>query len=104
MQFERETFAGDVNILKRSPFEGIAKTITVAPGTVVKAGSVIDTDGKVYESGATVGGILLHDVGSDRPQGTILVKAYINTAVAEAHASTTYTTDIKAALPMVVFE
>ena len=34
----------------------------------------------------TVVGILLHDVTEDRPQGTLLKKAYINTAVAEEHS------------------
>lgn len=107
MQFENTSYAGDVQILKRKPFEGVAITLTFGEGeTVINAGSVIGDDGKVYEAGgsATVAGILLHDVAVERPQATILKKAYINTSVAEAHAKTTYTKAIKDALPMIVFE
>ena len=53
---------------------------------------------------ATVVGILLHDVIADRPQGTLLKKAYINETVAEAHSGITYADGVKTALPMVVFE
>ena len=53
---------------------------------------------------ATVVGILLHDVVEERPQGTLLKKAYINTAVAEEHSGVTYDAAVKTALPMVVFE
>ena len=110
MQFETQTFAGDVQILKRIPFEGIPMTLdftsvtdTVNGVKVVKAGTPIGEDG-VVDNTATVVGILLHDVTIDRPQGTLLKKAYINTAVAEAHSGVTYDADVKAALPMVVFE
>ena len=110
MQFETQTFAGDVQILKRIPFEGIPMTLdftsvtdTVNGVKVVKAGTPIGADG-VVDNTETVVGILLHDVTIDRPQGTLLKKAYINTAVAEAHSGVTYDDDVKAALPMVVFE
>ena len=53
---------------------------------------------------ATVVGILLHDVTADRPQGTLLKKAYINTAVAQNHCGMTYDATVKTALPMIVFE
>lgn len=111
MQFEQEVYAGDVQILKRKPFEGIAKTLdfssvsdTLANGKkVVKAGTPIGETG-VADNTATVFGILLHDVTEDRPQGTLLKKAYINTAVAEKHSGITYEDAMKSALPMVVFE
>lgn len=105
MEFVSTNYAGDTLILKRKPFEGIAKTLTFGEGVdVIPAGSVIDTDGAVLGEDGVVEGILLHDVSKERPQGTVLKKAYINTAVAEAHASVEYDDDIKAALPMVVFE
>lgn len=105
MEFETTKVAGDVVILSRSPFEGIAKTLTFGEGVdVIPAGSVIDTDGAVLGEEGTVEGILLHDVAKERPQGTVLKKAYINTAVAEAHASVEYDAGVKAALPMIVFE
>ena len=110
MQFETQTFAGDVEILKRIPFEGIPMTLdftsVVAPVNgkkVVKAGTPIGASGTVDNTG-TVVGILLRDVFEDRPQGTLLKKAYINEDVAEAHSGVTYDNAVKAALPMVVFE
>ena len=111
MQFEQTTYAGDVQILKRKPFEGITKTLDFSSVTdttdsgkkIVKAGTPIGASG-VADNTATVVGILLHDVTEDRPQGTLLKKAYINTAVAEKHAGITYDDAVKTALPMVVFE
>lgn len=111
MQFEQTTYAGDVQILKRKPFEGIAKTLDFSSVTdttdsgkkIVKAGTPIGATG-VVDNTTTVVGILLHDVTEDRPQGTLLKKAYINTAVAEKHANITYDDAVKTALPMVVFE
>lgn len=70
---------------------------------VVKAGTPIGVTG-VVDNTATVVGILLHDVSEDRPQGTLLKKAYINTALAEKHCGVTYEDAVKTALPMVVFE
>lgn len=111
MLFEQTAYTGDVQILKRKPFEGIAMTLdfsnvedTNGSGKkVVKAGTPIGATG-VVDNTATVVGILLHDVVEDRPQGTLLKKAYINTDVAEAHSGVTYDAAVKTALPMVVFE
>lgn len=110
MQFERTVHNGDVQILKRRPFEGIAITLDfsavadeVNGKKIVKAGTPIGETG-VVDNTETVVGILLHDVVEDRPQGTVLKKAYINTAVAEKHAGVTYAAAVKTALPMVVFE
>lgn len=111
MQFEQTEYLGDVQILKRRLFEAIPMTLdfssvsgTLKSGKkVVKAGTPIGSTG-VAENSAAVVGILLHDVVEDRPQGTLLKKAYINTAVAEKHAGITYDAAVKTALPMVVFE
>lgn len=111
MLFEQTEYVGDVQILKRKPFEGIAMTLDFSGVTdttdsgkkVVKAGTPIGASG-VADNTATVVGILLHDVVEDRPQGTLLKKAYINTKVAEAHSGVTYDAAVKTALPMVVFE
>lgn len=111
MLFEQTQYTGDVQILKRKPFEGIAMTLdfsAVADTTdsgkkVVKAGTPIGATG-VVDNTATVVGILLHDVVEERPQGTLLKKAYINTAVAEAHSGVEIAEAVKTALPMVVFE
>lgn len=110
MQFEETAVLGDVLILKRAPFEGIAKSLdftsvtdTVNGKKVVKAGTPIGADGTVDNTG-TVVGILLHDVTEDRPVGTLLKKAYLNTTLAQTHSGVTYDADVKAALPMIVFE
>ena len=111
MQFEQTSYAGDVQILKRKPFEAVPMTLDFAGVSdkldngkkVVKAGTPIGASG-VADNTATVVGILLHDVVEDRPQGTLLKKAYINTSVAEKHSGVTYATAVKTALPMIVFE
>ena len=110
MEFEKVTYAGDVEILKRPPFEGVAITLdftNVVAGAdgnkVVLAGSPISAEGVVANTADAIG-ILLHDVDVARPQGTILKKAYINTAVAKAHSGVTIAAAVKTALPMIVFE
>ena len=111
MQYEQTKYVGDVQILKRKPFEAIPMTLDfssvsdkLANGKkVVKAGTPIGATGTV-DNTATVVGILLHDVTEDRPQGTLLKKAYINTEVAKAHSGVTIEAAVKTALPMIVFE
>lgn len=111
MQFEQTSYAGDVQILKRKPFEGISMTLDFSAVTdimsngkkIVKAGTPIGTLGTA-DNTATVVGILLHDVTEDRPQGTLLKKAYINASIAQTHSGVTYTDAVKTALPMIVFE
>lgn len=110
MQFETTQYFGDTEILKRIPFEGIPMTLDFTNVTdtfngkkIVKAGTPIGASGTA-DNTETVVGILLSDVLADRPQGTLLKKAYINTSVAEAHSGVTYDSGVKSALPMVVFE
>lgn len=111
MGFEQVTYDGEVEILNRPPFEGVPMTLNFTSVTdtdvdgkkIVKAGSPISAAGVVANTAAAVG-ILLYDVKVDRPIGTILKKAYINTAVAQAHSGVTIADAVKTALPMVVFE
>ena len=111
MKYEQTEYVGDVQILKRKPFEAIPMTLDftsvvtkLANGKkVVKAGTPIGATGTV-DNTATVVGILLHDVTEDRPQGTLLKKAYIDTAVAQAHSGVEIVSAVKTALPMIVFE
>lgn len=110
MIYETKAFAGNVEILKRPPFEGIAISLDFTNVSadddgikVVKAGSPISAAGVVANTADAIG-ILLHDVVEARPQGTVLKKAYVNTAVAEEHSGVTIADAVKTALPMVVFE
>lgn len=111
MQYEKTEYAGDVQILKRKPFEAIAATLdfsavndkTTSGKKVIKAGTPIGKTG-AKDNTATVLGILLHDVTEDRPQGTLLKKAYIDKAIAEEHSGVTYEAEVMKALPMIVFE
>lgn len=110
MQYEKTSYAGDVQILKREPNEAIPLTLDFENVTtkvngkkIVKAGTPIGKDGKANNT-ATVVGILRFDVTEDRPQGVLLKKAYLNTKVAETHSGVTYDATVKAALPMIVFE
>ena len=111
MLYEQNEYVGDVQILKRKPFEGIPMTLDFSAVTdktdsgkkIVKAGTPIGAAG-VADNTATVVGILLHDVTEDRPQGTLLQKAYINAGVPQKHSGVTYDDAVKTALPMVVFE
>ena len=111
MQYEQTEYVGDVQILKRKPFEAIPMTLNFTSvqtkltngKKVVKAGTPIGSTG-VADNTGTVVGILLHDVTEDRPQGTLLKKAYIDTAVAQAHSGVEIAAAVKTALPMVVFE
>lgn len=110
MQFESIEYSGNVQILKRKPFEAIPLTLDFTNVVdklngkkVVKAGTPIGKNGKI-DNTATVAGILLHDVTEDNPQGALLKKAYLNTAAAQAHCNVEYADAVKTALPMVVFE
>ena len=111
MQYEQTKYVGDVQILKRKPFEAIPMTLNFTSvqtkltngKKVVKAGTPIGSTG-VADNTGTVVGILLHDVTEDRPQGTLLKKAYIDTAVAQAHSGVEIAAAVKTALPMIVFE
>ena len=111
MQYEQTEYVGDVQILNRKPFEAIPMTLDFSSvetklsngKKVVKAGTPIGSTG-VADNTATVVGILLHDVTEDRPQGKLLKKAYINTAVAQKHSGVEIASAVKTALPMIVFE
>ena len=115
MLFESVDIGGRVEILNRSPFEGVPMTIdftsvsTTDPDSgekVVRAGMPISAAGAEVKTTPWTGavGILLHDVYESRPQGTILKKAYINKTAAQANASVTYDATLEGMLPMIVFE
>lgn len=99
MAVETAKFGVGTEILNRPPFEGVSMTIDFSTTTagidgkkVVKAGTPIDKDGKPVSTTPWKGavGILLVDVQEERPQGTILTEAYINTKRAQKNSGLTY--------------
>ena len=115
MLFESVDIGGQVEILNRTPFEGVPMTIDFASVSttdpdngekVVRAGMPISAAGAEVKTTPWTGavGILLHDVYESRPQGTILKRAYINKTAAQANASVTYDATLEGMLPMIVFE
>ena len=105
-------FGQNKTILKFFPYQGAAcvvetsadyVTATEDGRKIVKAGTPVNKSG-VADNTATAIGILRFDVTEDRPQGILLKKAYLNTAVAEKHSGVTYDAAVKTALPMIVFE
>ena len=109
MLFESVNIGGQVEILNRTPFEGVPITLDfTSVGTtdsdtgekVVKAGMPITSAGAEAKTTPWTGGIgiLLHDVYESRPQGTILKRAYINTGRAQTNSGLTYDDDLVAAL------
>ena len=112
MAVTNDTIVSGIEILNRPPYEGVPMTLddeAFKTDGVVKAGSLIDKGGKVPESAAGAVGILLFDVYKERPQGTILKKAYVNLkrikeSIGDDAYSTQYGTVPITALPMIVFE
>lgn len=109
MLFESVNIGGQVEILNRTPFEGVPITLdftsvaTTDSDTgekVVKAGMPITSAGAEAKTTPWTGaiGILLRDVYESRPQGTILKRAYINTGRAQTNSGLTYDDDLVAAL------
>lgn len=99
MAVETASFGAGAEILNRPPFKGVSMTIDFSTTTagsdgkkVVKAGTPIDKDGKPVTATPWTGavGILLVDVREERPQGTILTEAYINTKRAQKNSGLTY--------------
>jgi len=104
MGYTTKTVSGDVEILYNSEYVGDAMTLDTTAFTdgVCKAGTPLAASGK-KATGSDAAGILLHDVDQKRPQGTVVIGGYINTAVAQAHSGVTYDDATKTALKNVVF-
>lgn len=71
---------------------------------VVKAGTPLDANGEIANSGDAKG-ILLNDVFSDNPNGAIVVAyAEINKDVAQTYSGITYTSAMISALSNITFQ
>lgn len=115
MALKATAIGSQVEILRRTPFEGVPITLDFTSDTdtdpetkekLIKAGTPITKDGKPAKTTPFEGavGILLHDVYESRPHGTILKKAYINSTVAGAHSGVSYDDALAKLFPMIVFE
>ena len=109
MKFDSNKIVSQPEIRKRILGGELLEPITVTDATlasagVVKAGSPLDANGEIANSGDAKG-ILLNDVYEDNPNGS-LVTAYaeINKSVAEAHSGITYTTAMLSALSNITFQ
>lgn len=112
MKFGESSVTMQPEILKRKLggelFVPITLNSSAFTNGVCKAGQPIDEDGKAVNGASgdgTAVGILLTDVSSDNPNGTI-VKAFasVNEAVCNSNAGITIATAVKTALPLIVFE
>lgn len=105
MSVTETTIADEVQVLKRPGFEAIPITLdsTAFKDGVCKAGSPIGAGGVIKNDKDCIG-ILKEDVLSGRPQGTILIKAYVRNDVITEHYGTAIADAAKKALPMIVFE
>lgn len=104
MGYNHAAVADGVEILYNSEYVGKAVTLDSAAFTedVCKAGTPISAAGAVA-NGAEAMGILLSDVYQSRPQATVVIGGYINTAVAQKHSGVAIAEAAKEALKNVVF-
>lgn len=108
MKFQKNNMVASPEILRRKLGGELFVPVTVATEAftqdVCKAGTPLTETGTIA-SGADAVGILLYDVYSDNPNGS-LIKGFatINTEVAEAYSGITYSDEIKTALNNIVFE
>ena len=106
-------------VLNRVPFEGVPLTldfrgVTTTDDTtkkrVIRAGTPIDANGAIVGTTPWTGavGILLTDVYEERPQATILKRAYVNVTRAQKNSGLTYDAALVNALALascnIVFE
>lgn len=109
MNFTSTPIAGDVEILANSEYVGRALTLDSDAFTdgLCKAGTPLTATGTkadVTGSGTSDAiGVLLCDVYAARPQGTVVIGGYINTAAAQTHSGITIDDKTKAALNNIVF-
>ena len=108
MKFSEASIASTPEILKRKLGGELCEPITIdftdVTSGVVKAGSPISSSGVVANTADAVG-ILLNDVYSENPNGSI-VKAFacVNITNSESNSGLTIAAAVKTALSHIVFE
>ena len=93
-----------MEILASKDYQGIPCTVaTPGSGTVVKAGTPLNSSGESTTGSGAVG-ILLYDVDTAvNPNGTLVVNGVIDSTKAQAHSGVTYVSALYSALPAVTF-
>lgn len=109
MKFTESSVTSSPEILKRRLGGELFVPVTVANDAftngVCKAGTPMTRLGAKVTGGTGAEGILLNDVYSDNPNGSLIVAfATVNSAVAAAHSGVTYGSALKAALPNIAFD
>ena len=109
MKYKSTVYDSQPEILKRrlggELFTPITLDDTAFTNNICKAGNPITATGTIDNAGATAIGILLSDVTKDNPNGT-LIRAFacVNTANCNKNAGITIAEEVKAALPLIVFD
>lgn len=104
MKFSESSIAGTVEILASKDYQAIPVTVaTPGSGTVVKAGTPLNSSGESTTGSGAVG-ILLYDVDTAvNPNGAAVVQGIIDSTKAQAHSGVTYVSALYSALPGIVF-
>lgn len=104
MKFSESSIGGSVTILASKDYQAIpVKVAAPQSGTVVKAGTPLDSDGAAT-TGSGALGILLYDVDTARnPNGAMVVQGIIDSTKAQSHSGVTYVSALYSALPGIVF-
>ena len=104
MKFSESSIAGTVEILASKDYQAIPVTVaTPGSGTVVKAGTPLNSSGESTTGSGAVG-ILLYDVDTAvNPNGAAVVQGIIDSTKAQSHSGVTYVSALYTALPGIVF-
>lgn len=104
MKFSKTSVAGTVEILASKDYQAIPiKVATPGSGTVVKAGTPLNSSGESTTGSGAVG-ILLYDVDTAiNPNGAAVVQGIIDSTKAQSHSGVTYVSALYSALPGIVF-
>lgn len=104
MKFSETSIAGTVEILASKDFQAIPVTVaTPGSGTVVKAGTPLNSSGESTTGSGAIG-ILLYDVDTAvNPNGAAVVQGIIDSTKAQSHSGVSYVSALYSALPGIVF-
>lgn len=111
MEYTANTYNSTPEIFKRKTDGDYTKEVTLDTTAftngVCKAGSPISAAGKVVNAASGDDdpvGILIHDVYSANPNGTVCYHGILNLANCESNSGLTIAAAVKTKLPLVVFE